>query len=72
MRKRINKSIFAGSSDKQKVIEWKKELTENHQKNSSLFMAINQTIQVKPKTDLELFEERLKARIAEFKARNIV
>lgn len=72
MRKRINKSIFAESSDKQKVVEWKKELEENHIRNSSLFMTINQTVQVKPKTDLELFEERLKASIAEFKARNIV
>ena len=72
MRKRINKSIFAGSSDKQKVVEWTKDLEENHQKNSSLFMTINQTITLKPKTDLKLFEERLKARIAEFKARNIV
>jgi hypothetical protein len=70
MRKRINKSIFAGSSDKQKVIEWKKELEENHVRNSSLFMTINQTITLKPKTNLELFEERLKANIAEFKARN--
>lgn len=70
MRNRIKKAIFAGSSDKQKVVEWKQELEENHQRNSSLFMTINQTVQLKPKTGLELFEERLKANIAEFKAKN--
>jgi hypothetical protein len=67
MRKRIKKSIFAGSSDKQKVVEWRQELEENHARNSSLFMTINQTVQVKPKTSLELFEEGLKRKIAEFK-----
>jgi hypothetical protein len=67
MRKRINKSVFVGSSDKQKVIEWRQELQDNHEKNSTLFMTINQTVQVKPKTSLELFEEGLKRKIAEFK-----
>ena len=67
MRKRINKSVFVGSSDKQKVVEWRQELEENHTKNSSLFMTINQTVQVKPKTSLELFEEGLKRKIKEFK-----
>lgn len=68
MRNRIKKAIFAGSSDLQKVVEWKKELEENHQRNNSLFMTINQTITLKPKTGLELFEERLKESIAMFKA----
>lgn len=69
MRKRIKKSIFAGSSDKQKVVEWRKELADNHQRNSSLFMSINQTVTLKPKTGLQLFEEKPKASIAEFKRR---
>lgn len=67
MRNRIKKAIFAGSSDKNKIIEWKNELEENHIKNSSLFMTIHQTVQIKPKTSLELFEEGLKRKIAEFK-----
>jgi hypothetical protein len=68
MRNRIKRAVFAGSSDLQKVVEWRQELEENHQRNSSLFMTINQTITLKPKTGLELFEERLKASIAKFKA----
>lgn len=67
MRKRIKKAIFAGSSDQQKVIEWKQELEENHIKNSSLFMVINQTVNIKPKTKLQLFEENLKAKLEQFK-----
>lgn len=67
MRKRIKRTIFAGSSNLNNVIEWKKELEENHVRNSSLFMTIHQTVQIKPKTSLELFEEGLKRKIAEFK-----
>ena len=69
MRQRIKKAIFAGSSDKQKIVEFKQQLLENHTKNSSLFMTINQTVQLKPKTSLELFEERLKEQIKLFKYR---
>lgn len=67
MRNRIKKAIFAGSSNINNVVEWKKELEENHVKNSSLFITIHQTVQVKPKSSLELFEEGLKRKIAEFK-----
>ena len=67
MRNRIKKAIFAGSSNKQRIVEWRQELEENHVKNSSTFMVINQTVQVKPKTSLELFEEGLKRKIKEFK-----
>lgn len=70
MRNRIKKAIFAGSSNKQKVVEWRQELEENHIKNSSLFMTIHQTVQVKPKTSLELFEEKLKAKIKEWRLAN--
>lgn len=67
MRKRIKRTIFAGSSNLNNIVEWKKELEENHVKNNTLFMTIHQTVQVKPKTSLELFEEGLKRKIAEFK-----
>lgn len=67
MRKRIKRTIFAGSSNLNNIVEWKKELEENHQRNSSLFMTINQTVNIKPKSSLELFEEGLKRKIAEFK-----
>lgn len=67
MRNRIKKAIFAGSSDKQKIIEWRQELEDNHKRNNSLFMTIHQTVQVKSKTSLELFEEGLKRKIAEFR-----
>lgn len=70
MRNRIKKAIFAGSSNKQKVVEWRQELEENHERNSSLFMTIHQTVQVKPKTSLELFEEGLKAKIKEWRLTN--
>lgn len=70
MRNRIKKAIFARSSNKQKVVEWRQELEENHIKNSSLFMTIHQTVQVKPKTSLELFEEKLKAKIKEWRLAN--
>lgn len=70
MRKRIKRTIFAGSSSLNNIVEWKKELEENHVRNSNLFMTIHQTVQVKPKTSLELFEEGLKKKIAEFKQNN--
>lgn len=67
MRKRIKKSIFVGSSDTQKVVKWRQELEDNHKRNSILFMTINQTVQIKPKTPIELFEENLIRKISEFR-----
>lgn len=71
-RRRINRACIASSSN---YAESKKAhiayIKEEHNKNNVILMSIS-SVSVKPKTDLELFEERLKASIAEFKARNIV
>lgn len=67
MRKRIKRAIFAGSSSQQRRAEFRQELLDNHNNNQATFMLINQTVSLKPKTELQLFEERLKASIAEFK-----
>lgn len=69
MRKRIKRVIFAGSSDRQHLADFRKELKENHINNEPFFMLINQTVTLKPKTGLQLFEEGLKKKIEEFKRR---
>ena len=66
MRKRINRACIASSSnyaESKKV--YREYLKEEHNKNNVILMNIPSVI--KPKTDIELFEENLKKQIELFK-----
>lgn len=66
-RKRINRACVASSSN---YIESKKAhreyIREEHNKNNVILMSIPSVL-VKPKTDIEIFEENLKKQIELFR-----
>lgn len=66
-RKRINRACIASSSN---YVESKKAhiayIKEEHNKNNVILMSIPSVL-VKPKTDIEIFEENLKKQIELFR-----
>ena len=66
MRKRINRACIASSSNYAESKRVHREyLKEEHNKNNVILMSIPSVI--KPKTDIELFEEHLKRQIELFR-----
>ena len=66
MRKRINRACIASSSNYAESKKAHREyIREEHNKNNVILMSIPSVI--KPKTDIELFEENLKRKIEEFR-----
>lgn len=66
MRPRFNRNIIA-SSDVYKVHSHRRLLQENHKNNEQLFVSIANNTTIKHKSDIELFELNLKAKIEQFK-----
>lgn len=66
-RKRINATAICSSANYVASKKAHRTMLEiNHRDNQAIFMAIDNV--VTPKSDLELWEEGLKRKIAEFKA----
>lgn len=66
-RKRINRACIASSSNYAESKKAHKEyIREEHNKNNVILMSIPSVI-VKPKTDIEIFEENLKKQIELFR-----
>ena len=66
MRPRFNRAIVA-SSDAYKVHSHRRLLQENHKNNEVLLLTIANNTTIKPKSDIELFEEGLKRQIEQYK-----
>lgn len=67
-RRRINATAICSSANYAASKKAHRTMLENnHRENSTLFMAISETV-ITPKSDLELWEEGLKKKIEEFKA----
>ena len=68
MRKRIKATAVCSSANYVASKKAHRTMLEiNHKENSTLFMAISETV-ITPKSDLGLWEEGLKKKIEEFKA----
>lgn len=66
-RKRINRACIASSSNYAESKKAHREyIIEEHNKNNVILMSIPSVL-VKPKTDIEIFEENLKKQIELFK-----
>lgn len=66
-RKRINRACVASSSNYAESKKAHREyIREEHNKNNVILMSIPSAL-VKPKTDIELFEENLKKQIELFR-----
>lgn len=66
-RKRINRACIASSSNYAESKKAHREyIIEEHNKNNVILMSIPSVI-VKPKTDIEIFEENLKKQIELFR-----
>lgn len=66
-RKRINRACIASSSNYAESKKAHKEyIKEEHNKNNVILMSIPSVL-VKPKTDIEIFEENLKKQIELFR-----
>lgn len=66
-RKRINRACIASSSNYAESKKAHKEyIREEHNKNNVILMSIPSVL-VKPKTDIEIFEENLKKQIELFR-----
>lgn len=67
-RRRINATAICSSANYVASKKAHRTMLEiNHRDNQAIFMAIDNVV-VTPKSDLELWEEGLKKKIAEFKA----
>lgn len=67
MRKRINRACIASSSNYAESKKAHREyIIEEHNKNNVILMSIPSVL-VKPKTDIEIFEENLKKQIELFR-----
>ena len=67
-RRRINATAICSSANYAASKKAHRTMLEiNHRDNQTIFMAIDNVV-VTPKSDLELWEEGLKKKIAEFKA----
>lgn len=67
-RRRINATTICSSANYVASKKAHRTMLEiNHRDNQAIFMAIDNVV-VTPKSDLELWEEGLKKKIAEFKA----
>lgn len=68
MRKRINATALCSSANYVASKKAHRTMLEiNHRDNQTIFVAINNVVTT-PKSELELWEERLKRKIEEFKA----
>ena len=68
MRKRIKATAICSSANYVASKKAHRTMLElNHKENNELFMTIGNVV-ITPKSDLELWEEGLKKKIAEFKA----
>lgn len=66
-RKRINRACIASSSNYAESKKAHREyIIEEHNKNNVILMSIPSVL-VKPKTDIEIFEENLKKQIELFR-----
>ena len=66
-RKRINRACIASSSNYAESKKAHREyIREEHNKNNVILMSIPSVL-VKPKTDIEMFEENLKKQIELFR-----
>ncbi|MEE0138336.1 hypothetical protein [Fusobacterium ulcerans] len=66
-RKRINRACIASSSNYAESKKAHREyIREEHNKNNVILMSIPSAL-VKPKTDIEIFEENLKKQIKLFR-----
>lgn len=66
-RKRINRACIASSSNYAESKKAHREyIIEEHNKNNVILMSIP-SVTVKPKTDIEIFEENLKKQIELFR-----
>ena len=66
-RKRINRACIASSSNYAESKKAHREyIIEEHNKNNVILMSISSVL-VKPKTDIEMFEENLKKQIELFR-----
>ena len=67
MKKRINRACIASSSNYAESKKAHREyIIEEHNKNNVILMSIPSVL-VKPKTDIEIFEENLKKQIELFR-----
>ena len=67
MKKRINRACIASSSNYAESKKAHREyIREEHNKNNVILMSIPSVL-VKPKTDIEIFEENLKKQIELFR-----
>lgn len=67
-RRRINATAICSSANYAASKKAHRTMLEiNHRDNQAIFMAVNNEV-ITPKSDLELWEEGLKRKIAEFKA----
>lgn len=68
-RKRINATAVCSSANYAASKKAHRLMLEtNHKENETLLMAVSNSVVITPKSDLELWEEGLKRKIAEFKA----
>lgn len=68
-RKRINATAICSSANYAASKKAHRVMLEtNHKENETLLMTISNSMVTTPKSDLELWEEGLKRKIAEFKA----
>lgn len=68
-RKRINATAVCSSANYAASKKAHRLMLEtNHKENETLLMTVSNSVVITPKSDLELWEEGLKRKIAEFKA----
>jgi hypothetical protein len=68
-RRRINATAICSSANYAASKKAHRLMLEtNHKENEALLMTVSNSITITPKSDLELWEEGLKRKIAEFKA----
>lgn len=68
-RKRINATAICSSANYAASKKAHRLMLEtNHKENETLLMTVSNSVAITPKSDLELWEEGLKRKIAEFKA----
>ena len=69
MRKRINATAICSSANYVASRRAHRLMLEtNHKENESLFMTVSNSVVITHKSDIELWEEGLKRKIAEFKS----
>lgn len=71
-RKRINTTAICSSENYESSKRAHRLMLErNHKEHEALFMSISKQVTITPKSDLELFEEGVKAAIAKYKQSKI-